>query len=91
MKILDTAKQRIAKLGKSKSAFTIAHAAASACDQSYGVSLLRVAVGLDCQNKKLVQDLLRITEQQDFSNAAQAEMLNWLSERGLLGSAPQAN
>ena len=38
MKSLDKAKQKIVELGKCKAAFTIAHAAASACNQSYGVS-----------------------------------------------------
>jgi hypothetical protein len=90
MKSLDKAKQKIAELGKCKAAFTVAQAAASACNQSYGVSLLRISAGLDYQNKKLVAELFNITKQSDYNNADQEEMMCWLSENGWLEHTPKA-
>jgi hypothetical protein len=88
MKKLNEAKNTIIKLGGCKSAGTIAHATASACSQKYGVSLLRISVGLDDLNRQLVLDLLDITKQPDFSNRAQDEMLIWLEDNGWLSNTP---
>lgn len=90
MKSLDKAKQKITEMGKCKAAYTVAHAAASACNQNYGVSLLRISAGLDYNNKKLVAELFNITKQPDYNNADQEEMMNWLSENGWLESTPKA-
>ncbi len=90
MKSLDEVKQKIIEMGHCKAAYTLAHAAASACNQSYGVSLLRISAGLDYYNMKLVAVLFNITKQPDFSNADQTEMLYWLDENGWLESTPTA-
>ena len=89
MESLDKAKKMIVKMGKCKAAYTVAHAAASACNQNYGVSLLRISAGLDYQNKELVAELFNITNQADYSNADQDEMMHWLSINGWLESTPK--
>jgi hypothetical protein len=88
MKLLEEVKSVINRLGRCKAAGTIAHAAASACNQSYGVSLLRICTGLDYSNKKLVLELFNIVNQNDFSNRAQDEMLSWLEKNGWLLRTP---
>ena len=74
--------------GYAKHAGTLAHAVAGACSQKYGVSLLRVSVGLDYDNKQLVLRLLDIIREPDYSNAAQDEMLIWLDNNGWLAKTP---
>jgi len=88
MKLLEEVKNEIIRLGGSKAAGTLAHAAASACNQKYGVSLLRICSGLDYSNKQLVLELLDITKQPDFSNSAQDEMLSWLEVNEWLSRTP---
>ena len=92
MKLFEETKRTILFLGNyCKATNTIGHAAASACSQLYGVSALRISAGLDYQNKQLVQRLMNITDEPDFSNDAQYEMLNWLEDNGYLVHAPKAN
>lgn len=88
MKVLDIAKERIIRLGRCKAAYTVAQAAASACSQNYGVSLLRIDVGLDNRNRELILELMTISKQTDYSNAEQGAMLDWLEENNLLCEAP---
>jgi hypothetical protein len=90
MKLLEEVKNTIRELGRCKATGTLAHAAASACSQLYGVSLLRICVGLDHSNKELVLKLFNITNQIDFSNRAQDEMLDWLEVNNWLSSTPTA-
>ena len=88
MKVLDIAKERIIGLGRCKAAYTVAQAAASACSQQYGVSLLRIDIGLDNRNKKLILELMTISKHVDFCNADQEEMLSWLKQNNWLKSTP---
>jgi len=90
MKSLDNVKNKMLEMGRCKATKTLGHAAASACDQKYGVSFLRICVGLDYVNKKLVIGLFDIANQADFSNYDQAEMLHWLEENDYLSNAPTA-
>lgn len=90
MELLEEIKSAITKLGRCKAAGTLAHAAASACSQNYGVSLLRICVGLDYSNKNLILKLFDIANYVDFSNRAQDEMLDWLEVNGWLLSTPTA-
>jgi len=90
MELLEEIKSAITKLGRCKAAGTLAHAAASACSQNYGVSLLRICVGLDYSNKNLILQLFDIANYVDFSNRAQDEMLFWLENNGWLLSTPTA-
>lgn len=91
MQLLIETKKQIKKLGYSKSAGTIAHAAASACSQDFGVSLLRIDVGLDYSNKQLITRLLNITKEPDFNNVSQSLMLDWLENEGWLNKTPKVN
>ena len=88
MNLFNELKNIIAQGGYAKHAGTLAHAAAAACSQQYGVSLLRICVGLDYSNKEMVLRLLNITNEPDFSNAAQDEMLRWLDVNGWLAKTP---
>lgn len=90
MESLDDVRNKMIKMGKCKATYTLAHAAASACSQKYGVSFLRVCVGLDLSNKKLVLGLFDIANQVDFSNRDQDEMLYWLDNNGYLSNIPTA-
>jgi hypothetical protein len=45
MESLDNIKNKMIQMGRGKATSTIGHAAASACNQKYGVSLLRICVG----------------------------------------------
>jgi len=91
MKKLEEAKSQIIALGRCKAAHTIAQASASACSQQYGVSLLSVSVGLDSSNKALVAELANITDQSDFNNQAQDNMLIWLEDNHWLKTTPTAH
>tara|TARA_Y100001973_G_C5208806_1_gene343715 strand:- start:622 stop:915 length:294 start_codon:yes stop_codon:yes gene_type:complete len=84
MKLLKEIKESIIGLGRSKAAFTLSHAVASACNSDYGVSFLRISSGLDVQKTELVIRLLGITSEPDFSNQSQTEMLHWLEDNGYL-------
>ena len=88
MNLFNELKNIIAQGGYAKSTGTLAHAAAAACSQKYGVSLLRISAGLDYSNKQIVLRLLNITKEPDFSNAAQDEMLIWLDNNGWLAKTP---
>jgi len=88
MELLENVQKTIIRLGRCKAAGTLAHASAAACSQNYGVSLLRISTGLDYSNKQLVLELLDITKQDDFSNQAQDEMLDWLEENEWLLRTP---
>jgi hypothetical protein len=88
MELLNLTKAIIISLGRCKAAFTVSHAAAAACSQKYGVSLLRISAGLDYDNKQLVLRLLDIIREPDYSNAAQDEMLIWLDNNGWLAKTP---
>jgi hypothetical protein len=48
-------------------------------------------VGLDSRNKALVAALANITDQSDFSNQAQDEMLIWLEDNHWLKTTPTAH
>jgi len=87
---LDNVKNKMIKMGRCKATNTLGHALASACNQLYGVSFLRICVGLDPANKKLVLGLFDIANQPDFSNRDQDEMLYWLDENGYLSNTPTA-
>ena len=91
MKLFDETKQVIKSLGHCKAAYTIAWASASACNQRYGISLLRMSIGLDYRNKQLVLRMFNIINEPDFSNKSQDEMLNWLDEGGWLENIPTEN
>jgi hypothetical protein len=90
MKSLDNIKNKMIEMGRCKATKTLGHAAASACNQLYGVSLLRICVGLDYANKKLVLGLFDIANQPDFSNYDQDEMLYWLENNDYLSCTPTA-
>ncbi len=90
MKSLDNVRNKMIIMGKGKATSTLAHAAASACSQNYGVSFLRICVGLDPANKNLVLGLFNIANQPDFSNKDQDEMLYWLDNNGYLSDTPTA-
>lgn len=90
MESLDNIKNKMIQMGKCKATSTLGHAAASACNQKYGVSLLRICVGLDYTNKKLVIGLFDIANQPDFSNQDQSKMLDWLEDNDYLSSTPVA-
>jgi len=90
MESLDNIKNKMIQMGRGKATNTLGHAAASACNQKYGVSLLRICVGLDNSNKKLVIGLFDIANQPDFSNQDQSEMLDWLEDNDYLTSTPVA-
>lgn len=62
----------------SSSSHVLANALASACNSSYGVSLLDASVRLDGENKQLFNRLANIRQEPDYSNAAQDQALRWL-------------
>lgn len=80
MEIITTVIEQIHEHPGSRSSQILAAALASACNSSYGVSLLDVSVALDRQNKALVQRLSNISYEDDFSNASQDKALRWLRD-----------
>lgn len=84
MKIISETINKIESLNHCKSAYTVANALASACNQKYGVSLLAISSGLDKSNFALIQRLSAITKESDFSNNAQDEALVWLRENNYI-------
>lgn len=90
MESLDNVRNKMIKMGRCKATYTLAHGAASACNQKYGVSFLRICVGLDFENKQLILGLFDIANQHDFSNRDQDEMLHWLDMNGYLSNTPTA-
>lgn len=84
MEILEQAKQQISYLHTCDSAYILAHAAWSACDHRMypGPCAMEIGSSLDGTRKQLVFQLQQITNQPDFSNSDQAEMLRLLHARG---------
>jgi hypothetical protein len=62
----------------SGSSHVLANALASACNSSYGVSLLDASVRLDGENKQLFNRMANIRQEPDYSNADQDSALRWL-------------
>ncbi|MCW4629417.1 MULTISPECIES: hypothetical protein [Marinomonas] len=65
----------------SDSSSLIAQALASACNSSYSVSMLDIAIKLDSKNKTLINSLTHICSFEDYSNSLQDETLYWLREK----------
>jgi hypothetical protein len=62
----------------SNSSSILARALASACNSSYGISMLECSTSLDKENKNLVLRLADVTAFPDYSNTLQDETLSWL-------------
>lgn len=84
MQVLEQVKGRINTLQTCDAAYILAHAAWSACDHRMppGPCAMEVSSKLDSNNRELVFQLQQITNQPDFSNSDQAEMLRWLHSAG---------
>jgi len=84
MHLLEEVKAKIIYLSSCTAAYLLAHAAWSACDHRKlpGPSVLQLSAALDHSNKELINQLQRITDQPDYSNRDQAEMLRWLNDHG---------
>lgn len=63
------------------SSVVLANALASACNSSYGVSMLDCSIKLDSSNRELVMALANVRALPGFSNALQDETLRWLREQ----------
>lgn len=87
MQLLNEVKAKIQYLHTCTAAYLLAHAAWSACDHRKlpGPSTLQISAALDHSNKHLIAELQRITDQPDYSNRDQAEMLCWLHDNGYSG------
>jgi len=84
VEIIETIIERISEHPHSRASEILASALASACSSKYGVSLLDVSVALDQSNQDLVLRLVRISYEDDFSNASQDRALRWLSDEGYI-------
>jgi hypothetical protein len=84
MKIIDEIIHVIERNGDCTSSRLLAGALASACSPAYKVSFIELSVSLDEGNKKLITELLRISQHDDFDNADQDKALKWLKESGLI-------
>ncbi|QUX98237.1 hypothetical protein C0J08_21120 [Marinomonas sp. CT5] len=65
----------------SDSSTVIAKALASACNNSYSVSMLDISTKLDSKNRNLINSLTHIYSFEDYSNSLQDETLHWLREK----------
>lgn len=84
MKILNEIFAMIENHPQTGSSGVLAAAMASACNAHYAVSLLDVSVKLDYNGRKLVDRLARITQESDYSNAAQDQALQRLRALGFI-------
>lgn len=80
MQIIQQVTTQISENHHSGSSIVLANALASACNSSYGVSLLAASVRLDSENKQLFNRLADISREPDYSNAAQDSALKWLRQ-----------
>ena len=82
MKLIDETISTIKALGGCNAAYTMTHVLQSACDHRkvHAPSFLEMSATLDDGNLDLVQRLIKITSEPDYSNDAQAEALNWLEQ-----------
>lgn len=60
----------------------ISQASLSACSKGYGVNLCEISHKLDMSNKMLIVRLMSITQEPDFDNNDQSEMMDWLGKNG---------
>ncbi|MEN3760341.1 hypothetical protein [Aeromonas veronii] len=84
MKILNEIFAMIESYPQTGSSGVLAAAMASACNAHYAVSLLDVSVKLDYNGRRLVDRLARITQESDYSNAAQDQALQRLRVLGFI-------
>lgn len=84
MKIINEILAIISEHPRTGSSRVLAAALASACNSHYVVSLLDVSVRLDESGRRLVERLARITQEPDYSNAAQDKALERLRVLGLV-------
>lgn len=84
MKILNEIFAMIESHPQTGSSGVLAAAMASACNAHYAVSLLDVSVKLDDNGRRLVDRLARITQESDYSNAAQDKALHQLRVLGFI-------
>ncbi|MFQ2339206.1 hypothetical protein [Aeromonas dhakensis] len=84
MKILNEIFAMIESHPQTGSSGVLAAAMASACNAHYAVSLLDVSVKLDDNGRRLVDRLARITQESDYSNAAQDKALHRLRVLGFI-------
>ncbi|HHQ4453604.1 hypothetical protein V6S06_13495 [Aeromonas hydrophila] len=82
MKILNEIFAMIEGHPQTGSSGVLAAAMASACNTHYAVSLLDVSATLDVNGRRLVDRLARITQEPDYSNAAQDQALQRLRVLG---------
>lgn len=84
MKILNEIFAIIKDHPQTGSSRVLAAALASACNAHYSVSLLDVSARLDDNGKQLIDRLARITQEPDFSNDAQHQVLQRLRVLGFI-------
>ena len=84
MKIINEILAIISEHPRTGSSRVLAAALASACNTHYAVSLLDVSARLDESGRRLVERLARITQEPDYSNAAQDKALQRLRALGLI-------
>ena len=84
MEIIDQVLAIIEEHKHSGSSEILAQALASACNKQYSVSLLAVSTSLDRNNKELIDRLVRIAQEPDYSNEAQDLALNRLRALGYI-------
>ncbi|MGE6266413.1 hypothetical protein ACLH0O_05195 [Aeromonas media] len=84
MKVLNEISAIIEEHPHTGSSGVLAAALASVCNSHYVVSLLDVSAGFDDNGRRLVDRLARITQEPDYSNDAQDQLLQRLRALGFI-------
>lgn len=79
--LFETIKSILVEHPHTDSSTILANAMASACNSSYGVSMLDCAIKLDDESREYIWALANIRSLPGYSNTLQDEALHWLREQ----------
>lgn len=78
--LFEKIKKQLEKHPHTDSSVLLANAMASACNSSYGVSMLECSIILDSDSKELLWGLANVRSLPGYSNAVQDSVLRWLRD-----------